>query len=412
MTALNSMARLPADGESVQSRSSGSIKTTPNVPLALALEAAAGASTLADAKVGQHAAQLDTTSDASAAKPVEEPATENTLLPQIHVAKLDAHKDEEGCTGAGECQLGENTTRPIPDPSTNATTCGTALIIMAAATATQPLGITPTYSLEGFPTPMSEVGDDKATFDESAENPSKENNVDESKADHIGDKNEPCDGEVARQTTAVIDKHMGACETADGYVDHKIESCAVAEMVGIGASPQPLVQADVTSEAISANHEAGLRQAELIAVLDVEIDGEQEGGPTLTDHEEEKQEITSAVTSPQNQGEGSTQDVKETEDSDSANPKDGEVFVSSSCFTGAKDGYVFKTGDKGLGFYVDGYVDRQARRKRSLSHRPWNAGPGEQASKRGPLGPAPKPFKKIVPYRTQQEKRAAEENDT
>ncbi|CAN0554647.1 unnamed protein product, partial [Ectocarpus sp. 8 AP-2014] len=33
--------------------------------------------------------------------------------------------------------------------------------------------------------------------------------------------------------------------------------------------------------------------------------------------------------------------------------KDEEVFVSSSCFTGAKDGYVFKTGDKGLGFYVD-----------------------------------------------------------
>ncbi|CBJ27253.1 hypothetical protein Esi_0063_0079 [Ectocarpus siliculosus] len=264
---------------------------------------------------------------------------------------------------------------------------------------------------------MSGVGGDKAALDESAENPSKKNNVDESKADHIGE-NEPCDGEVPRQTTADIDKHMGACETADGFVDGKIESCAVAEMGEIGASPPPLVLANVTSEALSANPEASLRQAELNAVSDVEIEEQEEGGPTLTDHEEEKQENATSVTCPQNQDEGSTQDMKEsqdaeeTEDSDWANPKDEGVFVSSSCFTGAKDGYVFKTGDKGLGFYVDGYVDRQARRKRSLSHRPWNAGPGEQATKRGPLGPAPKPFKKIVPYRTQKEKRAAEENDT
>lgn len=407
MTALNSMARLPADGESVQSLSSGSIKTTPGVPLALAVEAAAEASTLADPK-GQHAAQLDSTTSDVSAKPEEEPATQDTLLPQIHVATLDAHNDEEGCAGAGECQLGENTTLPVPGPSTE---------LMAAATATQPLGLTRTCSQEGFLTPMSVVGDDKVAFDESAENPSKKNNVGESKADHIGE-NEPCNGEVPRQTTAVIDKHMGACETTDGFVDGKIESCAVAEMGEIGASPQPLVLADVTSEALSANPEAGLRQTELNAVSDVEIEQQEEGGPTLTDHEEEKQETAISVTCPQNQDEGSTQDmkesqdVKETEDSDSANPKDEEVFVSSSCFTGAKDGYVFKTGDKGLGFYVDGYVDRHARRKRSLSHRPWNAGPGEQATKRGPLGPAPKPFKKIVPYRTQKEKRTAEENDT
>ncbi|CAM9113005.1 unnamed protein product [Ectocarpus fasciculatus] len=402
MTALNSMARLPADGESVQSRSSGSIKTTPDVPLALAVEAAAGASTLADAK-GQHAAQLDTTGDASA-KPEEEP--QDTLLPRIHVATVDSHKDEEGCAGARECQLGENTTRPVPGPSTNAT-CATELMETATAR-----GIAPTRPQEGLPTPTSEVGDDKVAFDEKVGNPSKENNVvDESKADHIGE-HEPCDGEAPRQTKAVIDKHMGVCETADGFVEDKIESCAVAEVGEIGASPQPLVQVDLTSEALSANPEAGLSHAELNAVSDVEIDEEQQGGPTLTDHEEEKQGTTTAVTCPQNQDEESAQDVKETEDSDSANPSDEEVFFSSSCFTGAKDGYVFKTGDKGLGFYVDGYVDRQARRKRSLSHRPWNAGPGEQATKRGPLGPVPKPFKKIVPYRTRKEKRAAEENDT
>ncbi|CAM9224200.1 unnamed protein product [Ectocarpus sp. 4 AP-2014] len=404
MTALNSMARLPADGESMQSRSSGSLKTTPDVPLALAVEAAAEASTLADPK-GQDAAQLDSTTSDASAKPEEEPATQDTSLPQIHVATLDAHNDEEGCAGAAECQLWKNTTRPVPGPSAE---------LMAAATATQPLGLTRTCSQEGFPTPMSAVGDHKAAFDTSAENPSKKNNVDESKADHIGE-NEPCEGEVPRQTTAVIDKHI---ETAHGFVDGKIELCAVADMGEIGASPQPLVLADVTSEALSANPEAGLRQTELNAVSDAEIEQQEEGGPTLTDHEEEKQETATSVTCPQNPDEGSTQDmkefqdVKETEDSDSANPKDEEVFVSSSCFTGAKDGYVFKTGDKGLGFYVDGYVDRQVRRKRSLPHRPWNAGPGEQATKRGPLGPAPKPFKKIVPYRTQKEKRAAEGNDT
>lgn len=95
-----------------------------------------------------------------------------------------------------------------------------------------------------------------------------------------------------------------------------------------------------------------------------------------------------------------------------ANPEEEEVmFIPSKCFTGAKLGYVFKTGDKGLGFYVEGYVDQPVRGKLMSAHRPWNAGPGELAIRRGPLGPIPKPFMKIVPFRTREEKKAAEESD-
>ena len=31
----------------------------------------------------------------------------------------------------------------------------------------------------------------------------------------------------------------------------------------------------------------------------------------------------------------------------------GPIFVSSSNFTGAKTGYVFKNGDRGIGYYLD-----------------------------------------------------------
>lgn len=37
----------------------------------------------------------------------------------------------------------------------------------------------------------------------------------------------------------------------------------------------------------------------------------------------------------------------------------GPVFISNSNFTGAKAGYVFKNGDRGIGYYIDGVLTSQ-----------------------------------------------------
>lgn len=84
-------------------------------------------------------------------------------------------------------------------------------------------------------------------------------------------------------------------------------------------------------------------------------------------------------------------------------------FCPSESFTGAKSGYVFKLGDQGLGFYLNGYVDNQTKDKRVLVHRPWNAGPGDGAIRRGPLGPTRKPCKKT---KTRHGNREDESDDT
>lgn len=76
-----------------------------------------------------------------------------------------------------------------------------------------------------------------------------------------------------------------------------------------------------------------------------------------------------------------------------------EVFLPSEKFTGSKRGYLFKLGDKGLGFYEDGYVDCPTKGKHGTSHRPWNAGPGKDAIRRGPMGPAVKPFTRFKTLR-------------
>lgn len=69
-----------------------------------------------------------------------------------------------------------------------------------------------------------------------------------------------------------------------------------------------------------------------------------------------------------------------------------KVFFPSRIFTGPKPRYVFKTGDQGLGFYVEGSRCHPTKGKRALSHRPWNAGPGDKAVTRGHMGPVHNPF--------------------
>ena len=86
------------------------------------------------------------------------------------------------------------------------------------------------------------------------------------------------------------------------------------------------------------------------------------------------------------------------------------VFLPSESFDGAKHGYVFRLGDKGLGFYVDGYVDRPTKAKHAPLHRAWNAGPGNDVIRRAPIGPVHKPFKKIKTRPREGESAAEERN--
>lgn len=93
--------------------------------------------------------------------------------------------------------------------------------------------------------------------------------------------------------------------------------------------------------------------------------------------------------------------------------RDQDMFVPSATFAGGKQGYVFKRGDCGVGYYKDGYVDRPKRGSQTPTRRPWNAGPGDDAVRRGPIGPILKPFKNIPTLKNHTEKQgnAAEESD-
>lgn len=100
--------------------------------------------------------------------------------------------------------------------------------------------------------------------------------------------------------------------------------------------------------------------------------------------------------------------------SDAVNREEAEVFFSSEKFTGSKRGYLFKLGDRGLGFYEDGYVDCPTKGICGTSHRPWNAGPGKDAIRRGPMGPAVKPFTRFKKLRKVdgEAKETAEDSDS
>lgn len=88
------------------------------------------------------------------------------------------------------------------------------------------------------------------------------------------------------------------------------------------------------------------------------------------------------------------------------------TFFPCDSFTDAKAGYVFKLADRGLGYYVDGYIDRRTKAKSTPSHRPWNAGPGDEAIRRGAMGPVRKYFKKVDKLRDRQSRKDTEESDT
>lgn len=99
---------------------------------------------------------------------------------------------------------------------------------------------------------------------------------------------------------------------------------------------------------------------------------------------------------------------------DAVNREQVDVFLPSEKFTGSKPGYLFKLGDKGLGFYKDGYVDCPTKGKSLTSHRPWNAGPGKDAIRRGPMGPVVKSFTRFKTSRKSdgEAKKTADDSDS
>lgn len=164
------------------------------------------------------------------------------------------------------------------------------------------------------------------------------------------------------------------------------------EVQGVATSQQPPDDAEQESQLVNGGSEA------LVACTEEEGMSNVEARRTIASH---KEASTTTPPSPE-----------KVYDGDKPDPTEEEVFFLCQSFTEAKPGFVFKLGDRGLGFYVDGYVDRPTKEKCKTSHPPWNAGPGNDAIRRAPMGPVPKPFKRIPTRGASEEAKAAEESDT
>lgn len=406
------MARLPADGESVQSRSSGSIQITSSTPLALAVEATTGTTQFVEnmKQDGGQEEEGQLHAGSQVATPLDDPPDNRTTA-----AAVDAHEDKGGCTVDEEGQEVENSTNLPPvegvsctehaDDTTGATLTDVAIDAIHTAEVAQ------SYPQEAFPTVKPEFENAAAVHTDGARE-GKAEGIDGPTTLHTSDEEAKLSeteggGEVPRTK---FEEHFQASTTTFTCIDDTLESRPAVETREIEALSQPFVKGEAKSELVGVNTETGM-VAECEAVTDVETAKELEGGQALAGQGKEDEEESSIVKSPSlDQDEEHTLEIDGARDSE-ANPEQEDVFFSSESFTGARLGYVFKTGDKGLGFYVEGYVSQSTRGNPVSSHRPWNAGPGEEAIRRGPLGPIPQPFKKIVPYRTRKEKKAAEESD-
>lgn len=363
------MARLPADGTSVQTCSSGSIQSTPSL-----LAAPAAEKTTEQDDDGHDAGNLS-------AKPLAEPVPD---VGNTAVAVLDAHEAAAGRTGGEEGREVESSTSLPPGEGVSPT----------------PEAVERTDSQEACPAVHQELEIGAVALIDDATEEKADQSVDAAAILHE-DAKLPDTQAVAASTPPCVDDigdSSSAAETGG-------TTCTVAPA-------RPSVLAETKLELVGEYSEAVVTLADPATETDVDAAVELGGGQALTGHGEESEgESTSPKSPPLKQDRNSDLETDGAQDSE-ANPEQEGVFIPSKSFTGAQLGYAFKTGDKGLGFYVDGYVDQPVRGKPMSSHRPWNAGPGEQAIRRRPLGPIPKPFKKIVPLRTRKEKKAAEESDT
>lgn len=408
------MARLPADGDSSQSRSSGSIQSTPNFPSA----PAAGNTTELDgghdeagqtdagttaAVLGAHEATMGRTDDeedgkveGSTSLPLGGAAnpTQNVALtdPQEAVANDDARKADQSVDEAAALHEAAK----LPDTH-------------GLGRAEKPL--------QDFTASTYSYVDGIAKTGGTAVTPPRPSVLAESKFELVGDNSETATtlADPAAETDVATVEELGGGQAPSGQGKESVGEATIPKMELAGEdsgavtiSTDPAVETDV----VTAEELGG---GQTLAGHGKESDGEatmpkmelvEEGSEAVISHADPA--VVTDVETTQDQDHN--REINGAKDSEATADPEG-AFIPSDCFTGAKHGYVFKTGDKGLGLYVEGYVDRPVKGQPMPSHRPWNAGPGELAIRRGPLGPIPKPFKKVVPFRTRKEKDAAEESD-
>lgn len=427
MTAApNSMARLPADGESVQSRSSGSVQITPGVSLETELDAVARAPSSSNVQV-EHEEQMRAVDAEEAAQPRREvsPTLEEqpTVDERAAIAAAAVHGVEDQCIADKSNQkVAKSTSRMTteeesrlmarcPDDDGN-DEARSRLAVTANSAASHTWSASQLHSHDVLRSVKSAPVSDFAIYTMNASNTEGNTTVVGASSTVVAGQHDPTmsctQGEQASQapTAEVVRPRAESLAPTAVFVDTIAESLTTS-VTGANLAFQTSGQAEAESE-------AGKIHSESKAVPDAEdVVPEPQAEPDLAHAEEQEQQVEVAEAPSLDEGGEPTPEpdgVIETPKVDSEQGED--VFVACGSFTGAKPGYVFKTGDRGLGFYIDGYVDQSARGALILSHRPWNAGPGELANRRGPLGPIPKLFKKIVPFRTRQEKKAAEESDT
>lgn len=364
------MARLPADGNSVQSSSSGSIQSTPS--------AAPAAGNMTEQDGGHDEARHTGEGDHLSAKPLAEPVPSAGTAPV-----LDAHEAAEGCAGDGD-EKGQEVESSIPPIQGDGASPTAQVALTASQEACPPVH------------PELEIGGAAPNDDAS-----------------MGKKDQSLREDAKLPSVQGVEKPLQAFTNRTACVDDSVDSYSAAETGGttVVTPPRPSILAEGSLALVHENSGATTRAAGPAVETGVETAEELGGGQALAGQEEESEgEASTPKSPPRKQGRKSDSETDGEQDSE-ADPEQEDVFIPSKGFTGAKPGYVFKTGDKGLGFYVEGHVDQPVRGKPMLSHRPWNAGPGELAIRRGPLGPIPKPFEKIVPFQTRKEKKAAEESD-
>lgn len=410
------MARLPADGKSVQSRSSGSIQSTPSLPAA---STAPSAENTTEQNGGQH--EAGDTDDASA-KPVPTPLPDaaGTTTPV-----LDAHEAVAGSTGDEEGQEAESTLLPPGEgasPSSDitltasqgacpavhpagiefgavalndgATTEGETEQSVGAATVLHEDGKLPEKPLQAF---NADTPPSSAETEGAVETPPRPSALADSELELVGESPTAVTSTAGRaaETGAETAEELGGGQAPAGQEKDSEGEAATPEIELVGGKSEavtPIPDPDAAETDAETVEELGIGQASAGRGKDSEGKVTIQKSPSLTQDGKPDRETDAA------------------QDSE-ANPRQEVAFIPSKSFTGAKLGYVFKTGDKGLGFYVEGYVDQPVKGRPVSSHRPWNAGPGELAIRRAPLGPIPNPFKKIVPFRTREETKAAQESD-
>lgn len=429
----NSMILLPADGSNLQSQSSESRQITSCVPVALSIDGAAVPPAAGDEHParGHAAAQAHNAADSGEVLPHLSKPKEEAIG---HDATTDAQQGEKSCTGSAGClevERDASCSAPTPVGKSNQTSDWKPLIHSGQDVEeaihivgeqerrppAKPELAESTMLQKDDVTEMQVAQTDEPTVHVGMGAPS--THAGHETTEHLGSQDEP----LPQQTLPPVEKAAEGCTTMlavsscvncafdpptadkpavelEGLIDAPATEGVEAPLQNVSSEARPDSQfVDGPSEKTVA-HTAPINNDILVA----------EKNGTLN-HEGTPQISTLCVAA---RAEAPVAEAERmlVSGSNTVNREQREVFSPSECFTGGKPGYVFKLGDKGLGFYVDGYASRPTQRERISLRRPWNAGPGEEAIRRGPMGPVHKLFKKEKMPSNREQMKAAEESDT